>query len=145
MHPPNTAFTKSEVQEEQENETTILRYRKLSFLAVFVSICASLQVFKDYFIYWQDDLFHDFWRLWTAHGLTSVGFFFVLNILAFICLPFIFPRVFDMAFCCHFIDFISLISLSFYFFFTRVLKPMPDYLVLYMVPMSRWLLCAFDV
>ncbi len=41
--------------------------RKIVFLAVFLSFSACLQVYKDAFIYWQDGLFSEFWRLWTAH------------------------------------------------------------------------------
>ncbi|WP_180039486.1 rhombosortase [Acinetobacter sp. YH12218] len=93
---------------------------KIVFLAVFVSICASLQVFKDYFIYWQDDLFHDFWRLWTAHWVHVGWIHFALNMLAFICLPFIFPRVSIWHFVAILLILSPLISLSFYFFLSDI-------------------------
>ena len=89
---------------------------KIVFLAVFVSICASLQVFKDYFIYWHDDLSHDFWRLWTAHWVHVGWIHFLLNMLAFACLPFIFPHARNwhlIALLCILPPFISLI---FYFY-----------------------------
>lgn len=65
--------------------------RKIIFLAAFVSLSASLQIFNDAFIYWQESLLGEFWRLWTAHWVHVGWAHYFLNILAFICLPFIFP------------------------------------------------------
>ncbi|MGE8654785.1 MULTISPECIES: rhombosortase [unclassified Acinetobacter] len=90
--------------------------QKIVFLAIFVSLCACLQVFKDHFIYWQDTLFHDFWRLWTAHWVHVGWIHFFLNMLAFICLPFIFPRAAVWHFIAILLILSPLISLSFYFF-----------------------------
>ncbi|OTG81299.1 rhombosortase [Acinetobacter sp. ANC 5054] len=90
--------------------------KKIVFLAVFVSLCACLQVFKDSFIYWREDLFGEFWRLWTAHWVHVGWIHFALNMLAFICLPFIFPRAAVWHFTAILLILSPLISLSFYFF-----------------------------
>ena len=90
--------------------------RKIVFLAVFVSFSACLQVYKDAFIYWQDGLFSEFWRLWTAHWVHVGWMHYFLNMLAFICLPFIFPRASLWHFVALLLALPPLISLSFYFF-----------------------------
>jgi len=94
--------------------------RKIIFLAAFVSLSASLQIFNDAFIYWQESLLREFWRLWTAHWVHVGWAHYFLNILAFICLPFIFPR----ASVWHFVSILlilpPLISLSFYFFLPNI-------------------------
>lgn len=89
---------------------------KIIFLAVFVSLSACLQIFKDSFIYWQDSLLTEFWRLWTAHWVHVGWTHYCLNIFAFICLPFIFPRVPVWHFTAILLVLPPLISLSFYYF-----------------------------
>lgn len=93
---------------------------KIVFLAFFVSFCACLQVFQDQFIYWQDSLLEEFWRLWTGHWVHVGWIHYFLNMLAFICLPFIFPRVSVWNFIGILLCLPPLISLSFYFFLTDV-------------------------
>lgn len=90
--------------------------QKIVFLAIFISLCACLQVFQDQFTYLRADLFADFWRLWTAHWVHVGWIHFALNMLAFICLPFIFPRVAVWHFIAILLTLSPLISLSFYFF-----------------------------
>ena len=90
--------------------------RKIVFLAVIASISACMQVFKDAFIYWQDGLLTEFWRLWTAHWVHVGWMHYFLNIAAFICLPFIFPRVSIWHFTALLLLLPPLISLSFYWF-----------------------------
>lgn len=94
--------------------------KKIIFLAVFVSLAACLQIFKDNFIYWQASLLEEFWRLWTAHWVHVGWTHFFLNILAFICLPFIFPRVPIWQFVALLLLLPPLISLSFYFFLPNI-------------------------
>ena len=65
----------------------------LVLLAVCVSVSACLQVFQQYFIYWRFSFFAEPWRWWTGHWVHVGWIHFVLNILAFICLPFIFPAI----------------------------------------------------
>ncbi|WP_109441508.1 rhombosortase [Acinetobacter haemolyticus] len=67
--------------------------RKVILIAVCVSVAACLQVFADHFIYWKSSLLTEFWRLWTAHWVHVGWMHFLLNMLAFSCLPFIFPHV----------------------------------------------------
>lgn len=89
--------------------------RKIVFIAIAVSFSACLQVFSDAFIYWQADLLHQFWRLWTAHWVHVGWIHYVLNMLAFACLPFIFPRVKVWHFVALLLLLPPLISLSFYY------------------------------
>ncbi|WP_148334991.1 rhombosortase [Acinetobacter lwoffii] len=94
--------------------------RKIIFLAAFVSLSACLQIFHDHFIYWQESLLGEFWRLWTAHWVHVSWIHYFLNILAFICLPFIFPRATVWHFCAILLILPPLISLSFYFFLPNI-------------------------
>ncbi|WP_436917289.1 rhombosortase [Acinetobacter schindleri] len=89
---------------------------KIVFLAVFVAFCAWLQIFKDSFIFWQASLISEPWRLWTAHWVHVGWTHYFLNMLAFICLPFIFPRVSVWNFVSILLVLPPLISLSFYYF-----------------------------
>lgn len=94
--------------------------RKIVFIAIAVSFSACLQVFSDAFIYWQADLLHQFWRLWTAHWVHVGWIHYVLNMLAFACLPFIFPRVKVWHFVALLLLLPPLISLSFYYGFPEI-------------------------
>ena len=94
--------------------------RKIILIAVVVSISACLQIFKDQFIYWRVDLLSEFWRLWTAHWVHVGWMHFALNLLAFMCLPFIFPRVRVWHFAAMLLLLPPLISLSFYFFLADI-------------------------
>lgn len=67
--------------------------KRVFLIAACISISASLQVFPDYFIYWREGLLSEFWRLWTAHWVHVGWVHFLLNMMAFACLPFIFPHV----------------------------------------------------
>lgn len=93
---------------------------KVIFIAIVMSFSACLQVFPDVFIYWQASLLHEFWRLWTGHWVHVGWIHYLLNMLAFACLPFIFPRVKIW----HFVALLFLlpvfISLSFYYFFPDI-------------------------
>lgn len=94
--------------------------QKIIFLAIFVSLSACLQVFQDSFIYWQDSLLSEFWRLWTAHWVHVGWIHFALNIAAFCCLPFIFPRASIWHFIALLLTLSPLMSLSFYFFLPNI-------------------------
>ncbi|MQW92481.1 rhombosortase [Acinetobacter wanghuae] len=89
-------------------------HRKIVFIAMVVSLCACLQIFKDHFIYWQDHLFAEPWRLWTAHWVHVGWIHYLLNMIAFACLPFIFPRACVWHFSTIFLLISPLLSLSFY-------------------------------
>lgn len=66
---------------------------KIILIAICISISACLQVFADHFIYWRPSLLTEFWRIWTAHWVHVGWVHFLLNMMAFACLPFIFPHV----------------------------------------------------
>jgi membrane associated rhomboid family serine protease len=95
-------------------------YRKIILIAFVVSISACLQIFKDQFIYWRVDIFPEIWRLWTAHWVHVGWIHFALNMLAFMCLPFIFPRARVWHFVALLLILPPLISLSFYYFLADI-------------------------
>ena len=94
--------------------------RKIILIAFVVSISACLQIFKDQFIYWRVDIFPEIWRLWTAHWVHVGWIHFALNMLAFMCLPFIFPRARVWHFVALLLILPPLISLSFYYFLADI-------------------------
>lgn len=94
--------------------------RKIILIAFVVSISACLQIFKDQFIYWRVDIFPEIWRLWTAHWVHVGWIHFALNMLAFMCLPFIFPRARVWHFVALLLVLPPLISLSFYYFLADI-------------------------
>lgn len=93
---------------------------KIIFLACFVSLSASMQVFADVFVYWYPSLLHEFWRLWTGHWVHVGWIHFALNMFAFICLPFIFPRVKVWQFAALLLTLSPLISLSFFYILPHI-------------------------
>lgn len=95
--------------------------KKIIFIAICLSFSACLQVFPDVFIYWRDSLFSQFWRIWTAHWVHVGWIHYFLNMVAFVCLPFIFPhfKVRQITFLLLFLP--LCISLSFYVFFPHVM------------------------
>ena len=94
--------------------------RKIVFIAIVVSVSACLQVFADSFIYWQAGFFKEFWRIWTGHWVHVGWIHFALNMLAFACLPFIFPRVKVWHFVALLVLLPLFISLCFYYFFPDI-------------------------
>lgn len=94
--------------------------RKILLIAGVVSLSACLQVFSDQFIYWRVDIFSEFWRLWTGHWVHVGWIHFALNMLAFICLPFIFPHVRVWHFVALLLALPLFISLSFYYVLPEV-------------------------
>lgn len=89
---------------------------KVILIAICVSISACLQVFADHFIYWRPSLLTEFWRLWTAHWVHVGWIHFLLNMLAFACLPFIFPHVRNWHLWALLLVLPPFISLVFYFY-----------------------------
>ncbi|KXZ73149.1 Rhomboid family protein [Acinetobacter venetianus] len=89
---------------------------KVILIAVCVSVSACLQVFPDLFIYWRLSLLAEFWRLWTAHWVHVGWMHFFLNMLAFACLPFIFPHARNWHLCVLLLLLPPFISLIFYFY-----------------------------
>ena len=94
--------------------------RKVILIAVCISISASLQVFADHFIYWKPSVLVEVWRLWTAHWVHVGWMHFFLNMLAFACLPFIFPHARNRHLVWLLLLLPPFISLIFYFYFCAV-------------------------
>lgn len=89
--------------------------RKILFIAVCISFSACLQVFQSYFIYWRPIFFEDVWRWWTAHWVHVGWIHYALNMVAFACLPFIFPHVKNRYLILLLLVLPPLISLTFYY------------------------------
>ena len=94
--------------------------KKIIFIAFCLSVSACLQVFSDYFIYWRADLPSEFWRFWTAHWVHVGWMHYLLNVLAFACLPFIFPHTKNLDLLLLIVFLSPFISLVFYFFFVYI-------------------------
>lgn len=101
------------MQEKELKKKTIL-------IASCMLISAALQVFQPYFIYWRYDLWLEPWRIWTAHWVHVGWIHYFLNMLAFVCLPFIFPRLRNRYLLVLVLLLPAAISLSFYFIFPSI-------------------------
>ncbi|SPL69113.1 rhombosortase [Acinetobacter stercoris] len=93
---------------------------KIVLIAVCCSFSACLQVFPGFFIYLRANLFSEFWRLWTAHWVHVGWVHYLLNMLAFACLPFIFPQIKNKIFVTSLFVLSPLISLVFYFLYPAI-------------------------
>ncbi|MBU3847751.1 MAG: rhombosortase [Candidatus Acinetobacter avistercoris] len=94
--------------------------KKILFIAICMSISASLQVFQHVFIYWRFSFFEEIWRWWTAHWVHVGWIHYFLNMIAFACLPFIFPHVKTRYLFILLLLLPPLISLSFYYYFSHI-------------------------
>ena len=92
----------------------------LLFLAICISVSASLQVFQQSFIYRSEFGLSELWRWWTAHWVHVGWMHFVLNMLAFLCLPFIFPQIDKRFLVALLLSLPPLISTGFHFLFPDV-------------------------
>ena len=93
---------------------------KVILIAVCVSLSACLQVFVDHFIYWKPNLLSEFWRIWTAHWVHVGWVHFLLNMMAFVCLPFIFPHIRNWQIITLLLLLPPFISLIFYFYLPHI-------------------------
>ena len=93
---------------------------KIILLAVCMSISACLQVFVNHFIYWRPDFQTELWRLWTAHWVHVGWIHFLLNMMAFVCLPFIFPHVRNWQIIALLLILPPFISLNLYFYLPHI-------------------------
>ncbi|NHB58001.1 rhombosortase [Acinetobacter shaoyimingii] len=89
--------------------------QKVLLLAICVCISGCLQVYQHFFIYWRPSFFEEIWRWWTAHWVHVGWMHFVLNMVAFACLPFLFPRASNRYLIILLLLLPPLVSLSFYF------------------------------
>lgn len=94
--------------------------KKSILIACCLLISAALQVFQPYFIYWRFDFWSEPWRWWTAHWVHVGWIHYLLNMLAFICLPFIFPRLKNRYLLALILLLPLTMSFSFYFFYAKL-------------------------
>ena len=94
--------------------------RKILFIAFCMSFSACLQVFQEHFIYWRPIFFEEIWRWWTAHWVHVGWIHYLLNMIAFACLPFIFPHAKVWHFVALLLVLPPAISLSFYYFLADI-------------------------
>lgn len=94
--------------------------KKILFIAICMSFSACLQVFQEYFIYWRPIFFEEIWRWWTAHWVHVGWIHYVLNVLALMCLPFLFPQINKKALLGLLIVLPPFLSLSFYYFYPEI-------------------------
>lgn len=92
----------------------------LIFLSVCLCICASLQVFSSYFIYYVPELPNQFWRFVTGHWVHVSWTHLLFNFIAFACLPFIFVHADWQTMLKMLLIFPLLISAMFYVFLPDV-------------------------
>ena len=79
-----------------------------------------MQIFAEHFIYWSTHLLDEFWRLWTGHWVHVGWIHYLLNMIAFACLPFIFPHAKVWHFVALLLVLPPAISLSFYYFLADI-------------------------
>lgn len=94
--------------------------KKILFIAVCLSLSACLQVFQQHFIYWRPFFFEEIWRWWTAHWVHVGWIHYLLNMVAFACLPFIFPHLKNRYSVALLLMLPPVLSLSFYFCFPDI-------------------------
>lgn len=94
--------------------------KRLIFIVSAILISACLQVFQPYFIYWRFEFFNQPWRWWTAHWVHVGWTHYLLNILAFILLPFIFPHLKNRFLLILLLCLPPLMSFCFYYFYPDI-------------------------
>ena len=97
----------------KQNDTVLFIFFSLIFFAV-------LQCFQDHLIYRHDLFFSQPWRWWTAHWVHVGWIHYVLNVLALMCLPFLFPQINKKALLGLLIVLPPFLSLSFYYFYPEI-------------------------
>lgn len=94
--------------------------KKSILITSCVLVSAMLQRFQPDLIYVRAQFCNEPWRCWTAHWVHVGWIHYLLNMLALVCLAFIFPR-FKNRYLLILILFLPLaISLSFYFFYPDI-------------------------
>lgn len=73
----------------QSNDVSVM-VRLILLIGV---VSAALQLNMDAFVYQRELMWSEPWRWWTAHGVHVGWRHYGLNMLAFLCLPLLFPHV----------------------------------------------------
>ena len=94
--------------------------RRMILVGAVMLIAAFLQIFQPYFIYWKPEFFNQPWRWWTAHWVHVGWIHYLLNMLAFIFLPFIFPHLQNRFLLIMMLCLPPLMSFSFYYFYPDI-------------------------
>ncbi len=94
--------------------------KKIIFVACALSLSACLQIFQPYFIYWKWSFFSEPWRWWTAHWVHVGWIHYLLNMAAFLFLPFIFPQLKNRFLFILIFSLPVLISFSFYYLYPNI-------------------------
>ncbi|TCM70819.1 rhomboid family GlyGly-CTERM serine protease [Acinetobacter calcoaceticus] len=94
--------------------------RTIIFIAFAMFIAACLQVFQQWFFYSKFEFFTQPWRWWTGHWVHVGWIHYVLNMLAFICLPFIFPQLRLRYLVLMLLALPPIMSFSFYYFYPNI-------------------------
>ncbi|AOA57290.1 rhombosortase [Acinetobacter larvae] len=94
--------------------------KRLLFVACCMVISALLQLLQAESVYWRWAFWSEPWRWWSAHWVHVNWIHYFLNIFAFICLPFIFPRLRLSVLAALLLVLPPLVSISFYYYFPEV-------------------------
>ncbi|OUY06790.1 rhombosortase [Acinetobacter populi] len=93
---------------------------KICFIAASVLLAAMLQIKPEWFIYSKFEMISQPWRFFTAHWVHVGWMHYFLNMIAFVCLPFIFPKIKTSILLILVILLPLLISLIFYCFYPNI-------------------------
>ncbi len=93
---------------------------KFFLIVVCAFISAVLQIFQLDFIYLKSKIWFEAWRLWTGHWVHVGWIHYLLNMLAFACLPYIFPQIKNKTYFCLLMIIAPLLSLTFYFIYPEI-------------------------
>jgi rhomboid family GlyGly-CTERM serine protease len=92
----------------------------LWFIILSMVFFAVLQLFQNMLIYQYDLFWKQPWRGWTGHWVHVGWIHYVLNILALICLPFLFPNIKKKVLITLLIILPPLLSCCFYLFYPQI-------------------------
>jgi len=67
--------------------------QSIYFFMVCVIFFAFLQLFQEQLVYQYDTFRNQPWRWWTGHWVHVGWIHYILNIIAFACIPFLFPNI----------------------------------------------------
>lgn len=99
---------------------SIEQHHKIRFIAVSVLLAAMLQLKPEWFIYSKFEMLSQPWRFFTAHWVHVGWMHYFLNMIAFVCLPFIFPKIKTSILLIVLILLSLLISLIFFCFYPNI-------------------------
>lgn len=93
---------------------------KILLIALSATLGAILQFLPDFFIYLRELMLSQPWRLITAHWVHVGWVHYLLNLIAFVCFPFIFHKIRVRLILLFIIVLPLMISLGFYWCFPQI-------------------------